>query len=97
MRVHAQAMPTDAELEAEGWEDAGDFLLRLRSQGPQEYANWASKRAASWNDVAPRQPPHRSLSHLMSLLLRSVVELVAVKPPRKGEPIVIPAEPHAQA
>ena len=68
-----KALPTDDEVEAAGFEDAGAFLLALR-ESPSDYKQWVD----DWNEahdspiVKATQPAIRCLEHLILLIVRTV-------------------------
>ena len=65
-----QALPTNAELAILGARDAGTFLVELRSN-PEGYRNFIKARERGWEDPL-RQPVHRCVEHLISLLIRTI-------------------------
>ena len=83
-----KALPTDEEIADADAEDAGDFLIRMRAENPAGIDVWIAANAARW-DSPPRQPTHRCLAHLLSLLMRTVLEHVRVNPPKPGEKLVV--------
>ena len=64
----AKAMPTDADLEAAQYSDAGRYLLALRDD-PARHDAFLLSRNAHWT-LPPLQPPWRQLEHLLSLVAR---------------------------
>ena len=65
-----KALPTRAELALLGARDAGTFLIELRSN-PTTYAAFVKARVRGWDDPL-RQPIHRCLEHLLSLIIRTI-------------------------
>jgi hypothetical protein len=66
-----KAFPTTEELEkSEDHECAGTYILRLRSESPEEYAALLRKRSRPWG-VEPPEPCHRCVEHLCSLLIHT--------------------------
>ena len=65
-----KALPTRAELALLGARDAGTFLIDLRSN-PTGYAAFVKARERGWDDPL-RQPIHRCLEHLLSLIIRTI-------------------------
>ena len=65
-----KALPTRAELALLGARDAGTFLIELRSN-PTGYAAFVKARVRGWDDPL-RQPIHRCLEHLLSLIIRTI-------------------------
>ena len=57
-----KALPLDDELRAAGSEDAGMYMLELRSLSPGGYEEFLRDHAQHWADE-PRQPIHRSVDH----------------------------------
>lgn len=69
------ALPTDAELDAAGAQDAGEFLHGLQDDG-NGLDRFVREHRADWRGQ-PRQHVSRCVAHLIALLLRSVKQDVA--------------------
>ena len=71
----AKALPSDDDIAASGAEDAGDFVLQLR-KSPSDYEAWLEHwyQAHDAALVKATQPPHRCISHLVMLMVRTVEE-----------------------
>ena len=73
-----KALPTDAEVVDAGAEDGGDFMLALRKR-PSEYEAWITR----WNEthdadlIKATQPPHRCITHLVLLMVRTIEGTIA--------------------
>jgi len=71
--VHVSTMkatPMDSDLDEANVVDAGVFIMKLK-ENPAEYAKWAMVNATKWEDEQ-RQPHHRCLAHLLSLIVRII-------------------------
>ena len=73
------ALPTDMELEEAGARDAGEFLLAMQANSPNEYLSFLSTHRPRFTDpdgsdydAHSLQPSHRALEHLLHLLVRTV-------------------------
>jgi hypothetical protein len=73
-----KALPTDAEVEAAGAADAGDFLLRLKDAG-SDYDEWVEKWNADHDApmVKATQPAHRCVEQLILLMVRTIEQTLA--------------------
>jgi len=70
VRVAAmKAWPTDVELAADGFADAGAFMIKLRAGGGEGRLGWLESHAPHWDAPLP-QPVHRALEHLISYICR---------------------------
>ena len=65
------ALPTDAELTAANATDAGEFLNGLQDAGASELDKWISQHKVGWRSE-PRQHVGRCVTHLVSVLVRTV-------------------------
>ena len=69
-----KCVPTDAEVEAGGFDDGGQMLLALRSS-PAEDRAFRASRPAEWN-MPLRQPIWRCVHHLIAFMARVVAQRV---------------------
>ena len=72
-----KALPTDEEIKQTGVEDAGEFMLQLKQSSSWidiSYEEWVD----NWNEahdapmVKATQPPHRCLTHLILVIVRTI-------------------------
>ena len=66
-----KALPTDAEVDAAGCDDAGDYVLRLRERDEAAHARLVEERKGRWGEL-PKQPVHRCVEHLITLMIRII-------------------------
>lgn len=79
-----KALPTDEEIAEADVEDAGDFLLRLRSSDPLAYKHFLTACTPTFGQP-PRQGVHRSVEHVCNLIMRTIAAVVATAgDPRKA-------------
>ena len=79
-----KALPTDEEIAEADKEDAGDFLLDLRSTDPMAYKHFLNANAPQFG-LPPRQGVHRSVEHMCLLIVRTIAAVVATAgDPRKA-------------
>lgn len=69
-----KATPLDSEVVKAGCEDGGEWLVAIRDADPLDYARFLAARATSFDDYLSiadaRQPPWRSLEHIVTFLIR---------------------------
>lgn len=70
-----KTLPTDEQIYAAGFEDAGDFILTLRDDQPADYAEWLSRNARDWQ-TPPNQAAFRLVEHMCSLITRTILQKI---------------------
>ena len=73
-----KALPTDAEIEEAGCQDAGHYMLELKRRDERAYTGFLHERATRWGDE-PRQPSDRCLGHLITVVIRRIEAITAGK------------------
>ena len=66
-----KALPTDAEVEASGCADAGEFLSTLFDEDPYSHAVFLEQNCTQWGEV-PRQPPERCVAHFLAVVFTRI-------------------------
>eukprot|EP00908_Phaeocystis_cordata_P015883 Transcript_27082.p1 GENE.Transcript_27082~~Transcript_27082.p1 ORF type:complete len:457 (+),score=202.30 Transcript_27082:735-2105(+) len=78
-------LPTPAEVQKAGYRDAGEFVLKMRTDDPAGWNNWATKHTVTWEaamqaeEAEPgklaypklRQPVERCVEALLMLMVRT--------------------------
>ena len=78
-------LPTDEQIFELGYEDAGDFCLRLKDASPADYQEFMEVSAREFDDHAPLpQPNFRLVDHMCCFLVKSHEELSKAKKAKKG-------------
>ena len=67
-----KALPTDAELEASGCENAGSYLSEMQASRPLEYGSFLETRRTAFGHSPAHQPASRCLHHLLSLVMYTI-------------------------
>jgi hypothetical protein len=89
------ALPTDAEVAAVGAEDAGSYLLQLRSR-KEELFEFIQTRKRPWHRE-PTQHASRCVDHLLSLVARIIKLNTSGTKGRAGGPVITKEEAQAFA
>ena len=73
LRSDAQALPTDAEIDAFGCANAGQYVLKMLAEDAtrKEYEEMLLSRRVGWGGK-PTQPLHRCVEHTLSILTQSI-------------------------
>ena len=66
-----KALPTDEEITAAGFTDAGAYLPWLAVKDEEAYVEMVTTRGVQWGDEPP-QPTHRCVDHLLSIIMRKI-------------------------
>ena len=82
-----KALPTDDEIAEAGCLDAGDFIWRLRDSKEEDdwLRDYYDIHGCDMAKPALRQPPHRSLHHLLILMMRTIEQIGAGDAPSKTD------------
>ena len=64
-------LPTDAEVEAAGCKDAGEFVVRMKERDPADWKEFGAAVAVPWGGEL-RQPVERCVEHLCMVMIRTV-------------------------
>ena len=70
-RAPTEALPTEEEVTASEYGDGGAFLLGLQRDNPAAYNEFIASNAKQWWEPT-RQPIHKKLSILLSLMMHTV-------------------------
>ena len=68
-----KALPTDDEIAAAGFSDAGMYMRHLKETDENTYEKMLAARAAPWPGAAP-QPIERCVEHIVTIIIRSIEE-----------------------
>ena len=68
-----KAFPTDADLAAGNYVDAGAFMMVMR-KAPQEKADWLAANNRRFDEELS-QPIERATHHLLNMMVRTVTEV----------------------
>ena len=65
--AQSKALPTDEEVEASGYADGGEFLIKMKRDNPSEYRDFLRANDRQWWEQT-RQPIASKLSKLLKLV-----------------------------
>ena len=65
------ALPTDAEIEASGAQDAGEFMLTFHATAPEACLEFITQRQLDWFEH-PHQGIDKCIEHLLAIIARAV-------------------------
>lgn len=66
-----KALPTKAEILANGCMDAGQYLINLKERNEKAYDAFVSERATRWGEE-PKQPVPVCVEHMLTVIIRQI-------------------------
>ena len=68
-----KALPTDEQISADLCADAGAYLQKLLADDETAHDLLIARNAVAWGEP-PRQPVHRCVAHMLSVVLRRLMD-----------------------
>ena len=67
-----RGLPTDQEIAEAGHKHAGSYMAELKIEDEAKYEKMLQERATPWGELPVFQPPHRKLSHTISMIAYTI-------------------------